>query len=124
VGILFARLSADEERLTIMGAKPYHAVLFVTVPADWRPTRVFHLPPSFSEAKYYAKRLPLHMAIEIARAYNRARLLEANAGQPIGTWCLQVRALKTHGYGSPHSRQTPRDPASTRSMTVAKGGGI
>jgi hypothetical protein len=104
--------------------KPYNAVIIVTVPDDWRPTRVFHLPPSFSEAKYYAKRLPLHMAIEVARTYNRQRLLEANAGQPIGTWALQIRALKTRSFGNPDSRQTPRNPASNRSMSVAKGGGI
>ncbi len=104
--------------------RPYHAVLIVTVPPDWRPSRVFHLPPTFSEARYFAKRLPLPMAIEVARTYNRNRLTEANAGQPVGTWCMQIRALKTRSFGNPDSRQTPRDPASTRSMSVQKGGGI
>ena len=103
--------------------KPYHAVLVVGVPDDWRPTRVFHLPPSFSDVRYYAKRLPLYIAIEVARRYNADRLRNNPHGSP-GTWCLQIRALKTRCFGNPASYQTPADPASRRSMSVSKGGGI
>ncbi len=102
--------------------KPYHAVILVTVPADWRPSRVFHLPPTFTEARFYSRRLPLGIAIEVAKSYNRDRMHE----NPIGTWAFTIRALKTLAYGSPDSRQQLPNPNSRRSMLrrQAEGGGI
>jgi hypothetical protein len=104
-------------------AKPYEAVLIVTVPPEWRPTRVFHFSPTFTEARYHAARLTLNVATEIARAHS-ADKLRTDSNGPIGTWAIQIRALKTRAFGSPFSRQTPRDPSSRRSTSVSKGGGV
>jgi len=96
-----------------MGKRPYHAVLLVTVPADWRPTRVFHLPPTFTDARYYATRLHINAAIEVCRTHNADKLTLAEADQPVGQWMFHVRELKTRTTGGSY---TPADPNSARSI--------
>jgi hypothetical protein len=52
-------------------SKPKNAVLIVTAPAEWHPTHWHDVPPSIIASKFYARGLPLHTCIEIARAFNR-----------------------------------------------------
>ena len=102
-------------------SKPKNCVLVVTSNPEWRPQRVHDVPPVLLTTAFYARGLTIPAAIEVARSFNIFRL---RAGQWDGQWALMIRALKTHAIGSPNSRQTPRDPASKRSMTVQSGGGI
>lgn len=111
-----------------MSKRPYHAVLAVDAPPDWNPDRVFHLPPYFTNARYYAARIGMTEAIEICRQHNRNRIDDhRQTGAPIGTWLLHVRELKTRAFGNPLAmKPTPRDNGSRTTLTklCARGGGI
>lgn len=111
-----------------MSKRPYHCVLAVDTPQDWTPSRVFHLPPHFSNARYYAARVGMTEAIEICRAHNQNRIKDRQAtGAPIGTWLLHIRELKTRAFGNVlNMRQAAADPGSRSTLTrlTAKGGGI
>ena len=78
--------------------KPHNGVLIVTVPDDWKPQRFHNLPPAILSARYYARGNPIHISLEIAKAFNRARL---QPGGWTGEWALMVRTLKTRGWGAP-----------------------
>jgi hypothetical protein len=67
-------------------------------------------------ARFYSRGLTINCGIEIARSFNAERLRD---GKWDGSWALFCRSLRTRQYGSPFSRQMPRDPASRRSMTVS-----
>jgi hypothetical protein len=111
-----------------MSKRPYHAVLAVETPPDWKPEKVFHLPPYFSNARYYACRVGMTEAIEICRAHNQNRIKEQQStGATIGTWLLHIRELKTRAYGNVlNMRQTAADPGSRSTLTrlCQNGGGI
>ena len=99
-------------------SRPKNAVLLLTCPPDWKPQRVHDLPPDILGCRFYARSLPINMAIEIARAFNKDAL---KPDEFKGEWCVTVRALKTHAYGSPYSRQQSPDPNSRRSRERAEG---
>jgi hypothetical protein len=78
-------------------SKPKHAVLIVTAPADWRPTRVHSIPPEVTAAEFLIRGVSLNVAINTAKAFNAAHL---SPEKFTGQWALCIRAVKSRQYGA------------------------
>jgi hypothetical protein len=64
-----------------------NAVLIVVLPEGFVPRSVWDLPPMFSHAEVYARRIPLYMAQGFAWTFNKHALQERIPGRK---WALAV----------------------------------
>ena len=71
-------------------SKPKNAVMLLTTPEGWMPSRVHDVPPEFDAAEWYAKRLSLKAACTVARAYNAGHL---QPGKFERKWMVVIRAI-------------------------------
>ena len=78
-------------------SRPNHAVVIVTTPAEFRPTHVTTLPPSFSDPQYYSRHLPLRAARDVAREFNKFHLPCNGAFD--SRWALVIYAVKKRKRG-------------------------
>jgi hypothetical protein len=66
-------------------ASPRNGVIVVTPPPEWRPQSVNAIPPSFTTARFYLRRVSLVKAATVAEAFNRDILRRKAFG---GEWAM------------------------------------
>lgn len=72
-------------------SRPKHAVVIITTPPGWLPTRIHSLPPEIVSARFYSKNLRRVEAIAVAKIFNKTHL---NPPAFQGEWALCVLALR------------------------------
>ena len=71
------------------------AVYLASVPADWRPQRVWDWPPEFGAAKLQEKNLTPPAAISFARVHNMEQMrANQHERRPIVSWAIVCRHLR------------------------------
>ncbi len=69
------------------------AVYIVSCPEGWRPTRPWSLPPSFTSAELYQKKLPTSTARGFAVTFNYRAIQAMHEGVWDGRWAIVARNL-------------------------------
>jgi len=72
------------------------AVYLVTVPADWKPSSPWSVPPSFENGEVYAKNLPMYQAQGFARTFNKRQIEDRMPGRK---WAVVSKHLQARRHG-------------------------
>ena len=70
------------------------AIYIATVPASFRPQRLWDVTPEILSARLHSKNLAMSVALGFARAHNLAQVQALEHGRPIETWAIVMRHLK------------------------------
>lgn len=81
--------------------KGRQAVYLVDVPADWKPQRLWDVPPSFSRGELYAKNLKPKEALGFARTHNKNEVQAIQAGRGTGKWAIVSKHLRPRWRNHP-----------------------
>lgn len=68
-------------------------VFLVRVPVDWKPQRIWNVPPEILSGESIAS-LPASEALIMARRHNRTQLQRVQQRKPIETWAIACRPLR------------------------------
>ena len=74
------------------------AIYIATVPASFRPQRLWDVTPEILTARLHSKNLAMSVALGFARAHNLAQVQALEHGRrPIESWAIVVRHLSRIG---------------------------
>lgn len=79
-------------------SRPKHAVVFITTPEGWLPSRIHSLPTTIVAAEFHAQNLKLPDAIRIAKKFNKQHLAPHRFD---GRWALVIKSLRVNRTWDP-----------------------